>query len=44
MDVFRGNPCSFLCSHVENGRGILLMSLPCGPDYIVKKSGLIPTL
>lgn len=34
----------FLCSHVESDRGILLVSLPCGPDSAVKKSGLIPAL
>lgn len=42
--VFRGNSCSFLCSHVENDKGIFLMSLPCGPDSTVKNSGLIPKL
>lgn len=38
------NSCSFWYSHIQNDRGILSMSLPCGPDCSVKKSGLIPTL
>ena len=41
---FAGNSFSFLCFCAKNDRGILLVSLPCGPDCIVTKSGLIPPL
>lgn len=37
-----GDSSSFLCSSVEDDRGISLVSLPCGRDCREEKSGLIP--
>lgn len=39
--LLRGESSSFLCSPVEDYRGILLVSLPCGRDCREEKSGLI---
>lgn len=42
--VFAGNSYSVLDSHAAHIRGLLFMSLPCGPDCFVKKTGLVPLL